>query len=149
MFPSWLFPSHFSQNREVRIGRVQNLQQMDGHQWAFSKHTITSTAISTYFRERISQLTILSVIQPNCWVAFQFAAQVMSRGICGGQSGTGAGFLRVLRFPLPILIPLTALHSSSSSSAAGTIGQLVTDVRSGLSLTPPQETKNLFNHQAI
>jgi hypothetical protein len=26
-------------------------------------------------------------------------------GVCGGQSGTGAGFLRVLRFPLPIVIP--------------------------------------------
>jgi hypothetical protein len=24
--------------------------------------------------------------------------------VCGGQSGTGAGFLRVLRFPLPIVI---------------------------------------------
>jgi hypothetical protein len=24
-------------------------------------------------------------------------------GVCGGQSGTGAGFLRVLRFPLPII----------------------------------------------
>jgi hypothetical protein len=29
----------------------------------------------------------------------------MSCGIYGGQSGTGAGFLRVLRFPLPIRIP--------------------------------------------
>jgi hypothetical protein len=32
-------------------------------------------------------------------------AQVKSCGICGGQSGTRAGFLRVLRFPLPSRIP--------------------------------------------
>jgi hypothetical protein len=30
--------------------------------------------------------------------------RVWSSGICG-QSGAGAGFLRVLRFPLPIFIP--------------------------------------------
>jgi hypothetical protein len=34
-------------------------------------------------------------------------SQVRSCGICGGQSGTEAGFLRVLRFPLPILTPPT------------------------------------------
>jgi hypothetical protein len=28
-------------------------------------------------------------------------------GVCGGQSGTGAGFLRVLRFPLPIIPPIS------------------------------------------
>jgi hypothetical protein len=39
-------------------------------------------------------------------------AQVKSCGICGGQSGTGAAFLRVFQFPLPNLIPLTAPHSS-------------------------------------
>jgi hypothetical protein len=37
-------------------------------------------------------------------------AQVWSSGICGGQSGAGAGFLRVLRFPLPIFIPSKILH---------------------------------------
>jgi hypothetical protein len=39
------------------------------------------------------------------------AARVCVRaacGVCGGQSGMGAGFLRVLRFPLPI-IPLISL----------------------------------------
>jgi hypothetical protein len=33
--------------------------------------------------------------------AAQIRAQVRPCGICGEQSGTGAGFLRVLRFPLP------------------------------------------------
>jgi hypothetical protein len=74
----------------------------------------------------------------------QVRAQIRSCGICGRQSDTGAGFLRVLRFPLPILIPPTAPQSSSSSSSgAGTIGKLVADVRSELSRTPPQqETSN-------
>jgi hypothetical protein len=35
-------------------------------------------------------------------------AQVRSCGICGGQSGPWAGFIRVLMFPLQILIPPTA-----------------------------------------
>jgi hypothetical protein len=59
------------------------------------------------------------------------AARVRSRlwssGICGGQSDAGAGFLRVLRFPLAIFIP----RNSPSSQSAGecTIGQLLVDVR--------------------
>jgi hypothetical protein len=46
--------------------------------------------------------------------AARVRAQVRSCGIYGGRSGTGADFLRVLRFPLPIVIPPTAPHSSSS-----------------------------------
>jgi hypothetical protein len=45
--------------------------------------------------------------------AARVRAQVKSCGIYGGKSGAGAGFLRVLRFPLPILIRPTASHSSS------------------------------------
>jgi hypothetical protein len=44
--------------------------------------------------------------------AARVRAQLKSCGICAGQIGTGAGFLGVLPFPLPILIPPTAPHSS-------------------------------------
>jgi hypothetical protein len=40
------------------------------------------------------------------WLAIP-AARVRVRaacGVCGGQSGSGAGFLPVLRFPLPVII---------------------------------------------
>jgi hypothetical protein len=37
--------------------------------------------------------------------AARVRSRVWSSGICGGQSGAGAGFLRVLRFPLPIFMP--------------------------------------------
>jgi hypothetical protein len=36
--------------------------------------------------------------------AVRVRARVLSSGICGVQSGAEAGFLRVLRFPLPIFI---------------------------------------------
>jgi hypothetical protein len=39
------------------------------------------------------------------------------------KSGAGAGFLRELRFPLPIYIPSASPQSSSLSLEAGTIGQ--------------------------
>jgi hypothetical protein len=42
-------------------------------------------------------------------------------GFVVDEVGTGAGFLRVLRFPLPIFIPSTAPHSSSLSSGAGSV----------------------------
>jgi hypothetical protein len=36
------------------------------------------------------------------WVRIRAAC-----GVCGDQSGTGAGFLRVLWFPLPIIPPIS------------------------------------------
>jgi hypothetical protein len=41
---------------------------------------------------------------------------------------------------------LLHIHHHHQSSGAGTIGQLVADVPSGLSLTPPQETKKELPH---
>jgi hypothetical protein len=72
--------------------------------------------------------------------AARVQARVRSRGICGGQSGTRVGFLRVLRFPLPILIPPTAPHSSSSIIRDWYNRPNCGDVPSGHSLTSPQET---------
>jgi hypothetical protein len=46
-------------------------------------------------------------------------SRVWSSGICGGQSGAGAGLFRVLLFPLPIFIH----NQPHLSSGAGTIGQ--------------------------
>jgi hypothetical protein len=63
--------------------------------------------------------------------AARVRAQIRSCGICGAQSDAGTGFLRLLRFPLPIIIPPTASHSSSSS----TIGQTMADIPSGLGVT--------------
>jgi hypothetical protein len=69
------------------------------------------------------------------WAA-RVRARVRSREICGGQSGKGAGFSQVLRFPLPIFIPLTAPHSSSSIIWGWYNRPIVAAVPSGLSLTP-------------
>jgi hypothetical protein len=66
--------------------------------------------------------------------------QVRSCGICGGRNGIGAGFLRVFRFPLEILIPQTAPHSSSI--IRGWYNRPITG--RGTKWTqryPPQETK--------
>jgi hypothetical protein len=45
--------------------------------------------------------------------AVRIRAWVRSSGVCGIQSCTGAGFLRILRFPLPVIPPI-APHSSLS-----------------------------------
>jgi hypothetical protein len=45
-----------------------------------------------------------SKIWPSPWL-YELLQLFCTLGFCGGQSGAGAGFLRVLRFPLPIFIP--------------------------------------------
>jgi hypothetical protein len=70
-------------------------------------------------------------------VAARVRARVWSSGICGGQSGAGAGF------PLAIFIPPNS--PSSQSPGAGIIGKLLADVPSGPSLdsTPQYENKKM------
>jgi hypothetical protein len=54
-------------------------------------------------RRAIAQVVSRRLPNAAAWVR----SQVKTCGICGGQTGTGACFLRVIRFPLPILSPLT------------------------------------------
>jgi hypothetical protein len=77
----------------------------------YMKFTIVPISCTIRCRGRaIAQAVSRLLHTAEAWLLFQ----VRSRGICGGESFTGAGFLRVLRFPLPILIPPTPLNSSSS-----------------------------------
>jgi hypothetical protein len=73
--------------------------------------------------------------------AAQVRAHVRSYDISGGQNGTGAGFSEYFGFPCQFSFHRLLHIHHHLSSGAGTIGQLVADVPSGLSLTPPQETK--------
>jgi hypothetical protein len=59
----------------------------------------------------------------SCWLpttAARVQSRVSSSGICDEQSGARAGFLQVLRFPLPFIPPNSP---SLQSPGAGTIGQ--------------------------
>jgi hypothetical protein len=68
--------------------------------------------------------------------AVRVRAQVRSCGICGGPSCTGAGSLRVIRFPLPISIPPRAPQSSPSIIWGWCNRPVLAAVPSGLRLTP-------------
>jgi hypothetical protein len=63
-------------------------------------------------------------------------AREKSYGICGGQSGAEADFLRALPFPLSIFIPPIAPQSPSSISWGLYSRPVVAAVSSGLTLTP-------------
>jgi hypothetical protein len=71
----------------------------------------------------------------------QVRARVRSCGICGGQMELGQVFSEYYGFPCQFSFHRLLYIHHHLSSAAGTIGRLVAAKLSGLSLTPPQETK--------
>jgi hypothetical protein len=71
-------------------------------------------------------------------------ARVWACGICGGQTGAGADFLRVLRFPLPIFFPPIAPQSSSSNIWGLYNRPEMAAVPSGLGPTPPRNKTVYF-----
>jgi hypothetical protein len=90
----------------VVIERVRTVPPLLRCAIALSRqHIITSTVFKL---EAYGRAIAQAVSRWLPSAAARVRSQVMSCGICGGKRGTGAVFLRVLRFPLPILIPPTA-----------------------------------------
>jgi hypothetical protein len=82
----------------------QNLTR--GHKHGHSLSYILSTVLrfqknSSLMSHNRSLAQVVSRRLPI--TAARLRAQIMSCGICDGMSGTEAGFLRVLRFPLPLI----------------------------------------------
>jgi hypothetical protein len=130
-----------------RNWRRKSTQTKEWRQKCGNISQISHSSSLTIMRPLEEQLTIIvgpcitqAVSRWLLTAAVQFRAQVRLSEICGGQIGTGVGSVRVLRFSLPVS-PSIAQHLSSSSSGAGTIGQIVADEPRALSLTPPLETK--------
>jgi hypothetical protein len=90
--------------RRVCGGRGGNNMRMEkAAYWGASYHVLLKG-------RAIAQAVSLWLPIAAAW----FRARVWSCGICGGRSRAGAGFLRVLRFPLPIFIPPISQQSPSS-----------------------------------
>jgi hypothetical protein len=93
---------------DVRRSHFQK-KKCPSHYFQSSRGASVSNPVST---RGVGRAIAQAVSRRHPTAAARVRAHVRSCGICG-QCGTGAGFLRVLRFPLPILIPPTAPHSSS------------------------------------
>jgi hypothetical protein len=113
-------------------GSVANLWE-HGNRHSSSIKLLTSSMTIIFAKGR-------AIAQAVCrWLptaAARVRARVWSCGICGGQSGARVGFLRVLRFPLPIFIPPIAPQSPSSITWGLYNRPEVAAVPSGHSPTP-------------
>jgi hypothetical protein len=108
------------------------------HEWLYSPLLGPRLFFSfvTFLTQMIGRAVPQTVSRWLPTVATRLRARVWSYGICGGQYGAGAGFLRGLRFPLPIFIPPIAPQSPSYIIWCWYNRPALAAVPSGLSLTP-------------
>jgi hypothetical protein len=83
-----------------RLGEWKNLLPLPQSNSGRPAHRASLYPSTFYKVGNIKKITM--IVQNDHQKATR--SQVRSRGICGGQSSSGAGFLWVLWFPLPILI---------------------------------------------
>jgi hypothetical protein len=81
------------------------------------------TLLSRWVSVEIGRAIAQAVSRRFPTAAARFQTRVGKWDFVMDKSGAGAGFLRELRFPLPIYIPSCTPQSSSLSPEAGTIGQ--------------------------
>jgi hypothetical protein len=89
-----------------------SLTLSSGHRLKVFEHKMLKRIYWSKWEEGCAIAQAVSCRLPTS--AAHVRSQVTSCGICGGQSGTEAGFLRVFRFSLPILIPPSAPYPSLS-----------------------------------
>jgi hypothetical protein len=82
---------------DLRVNRSLLLHNFY-HSWA----VLTNFSKTCYVARPVAQAVSRWLPTAAAWVRVRAAY-----GGCGGQSGTGTGFLRVLRFPLPIIPPVS------------------------------------------
>jgi hypothetical protein len=122
-----LLPNYMALQPKIS-NSLMSESQIQPHYCTSLKTSLRVRHTLEYVTQRRGRTTAQVVSRRLPTAAFRVLSQVKKCGICGGQIGIGAGFLRILPFPLPIFIPPTAPHSSIIR--AGTTGQLVADVPS-------------------
>jgi hypothetical protein len=70
--------------------------------WKEKTRYILVTVLTSWQGCAIAQAVSRWLPTVAAWVHVRAAC-----GVCGGQSGTGAGFLQVFWFPLPIIPPIS------------------------------------------
>jgi hypothetical protein len=87
----------------------QNYSEVEEFHEQLTNHQLLNkvTTLSSYSKPSLKGRAVAQAV--SRWLPTA-AARVRVRaayGVCGGQSGNGGGFLRVLRFPLPIIPPIS------------------------------------------
>jgi hypothetical protein len=78
------------------------LGQINCHKWLISRNM-------AWLGSQVSGIRDAVHVRVYSYCAVALIRVQAACGFCGGQSGTGAGFLRVLQFPPPIIPPISPL----------------------------------------